>query len=59
MWEQTFHSELRLRPSFLLQEFFREITTLGNKAPSPDLSALVVKFKTELEKLREQVQNVE
>ena len=44
---------------FLLQEFFREITTLGNKAPSPDLSALVVKFKTELEKLREQVQNVE
>ena len=44
---------------FLLQEFFREITTLGNKAPSPELSALVVKFKTELEKLREQVQNVE
>jgi len=44
---------------FLLQEFFREITTLGNKAPSPELSVLVVKFKTELEKLREQVQNVE
>lgn len=44
---------------FLLQEFFREITTLGNKAPSPELSALVVQFKTELEKLREQVQNVE
>ncbi|MBR2373721.1 MAG: YicC family protein [Lentisphaeria bacterium] len=44
---------------FLLQEFFREITTLGNKAPSPELSTLVVKFKTELEKLREQVQNVE
>lgn len=44
---------------FLLQEFFREITTLGNKAPAPELSALVVKFKTELEKLREQVQNVE
>ena len=44
---------------FLLQEFFREITTLGNKAPSPELSVLVVKFKSELEKLREQVQNVE
>ena len=44
---------------FLAQEFFREITTLGNKAASPAVSPLVVAFKSELEKMREQIQNVE
>ena len=44
---------------FLAQEFFREITTLGNKAASPTVSPLVVAFKSELEKMREQIQNVE
>ena len=44
---------------FLMQEFFREITTLGNKAGVPAVSPLVVAFKSELEKLREQIQNVE
>jgi len=44
---------------FLAQEFFREITTLGNKAASPSVSPLVVAFKSELEKMREQIQNVE
>jgi len=44
---------------FLMQEMFREITTLGNKAGIPAVSPLVVSFKSELEKLREQIQNVE
>lgn len=44
---------------FLMQEFFREITTLGNKAGASNISPLVVTFKSELEKLREQIQNVE
>ncbi len=44
---------------FMIQEIAREATTLGNKTPSPDLSPLVVQFKTELEKIREQVQNIE
>ena len=44
---------------FLMQELFREITTLGNKAGIPAVSSLVVAFKSELEKLREQIQNVE
>ena len=44
---------------FLAQEFFREITTLGNKAASPTVSPLTVAFKSELEKMREQIQNVE
>jgi len=44
---------------FLIQELQREITTLGSKAACPDVTPLVVHFKTELEKVREQVQNVE
>jgi uncharacterized protein (TIGR00255 family) len=44
---------------FLLQEMQREINTLGAKAAAADISPLVVEFKTELEKIREQVQNIE
>ena len=44
---------------FTLQECFREINTLGNKSPDPGLSRLVVDFKNELEKCREQAQNLE
>ena len=44
---------------FLVQEMFREITTLGNKAGSGAVAEIVVKFKSELEKIREQIQNVE
>ncbi|MBE6367431.1 MAG: YicC family protein [Lentisphaerae bacterium] len=44
---------------FLVQEMFREITTLGNKAGSGAVANIVVKFKTELEKIREQIQNVQ
>lgn len=44
---------------FLVQETFREINTLGNKAASVEVSPVIVKMKTELEKIREQVQNVE
>ena len=44
---------------FITQEAFREITTCGNKASSAEISALVVKMKEELEKMREQAQNIE
>ncbi|MDD3118719.1 MAG: YicC family protein [Victivallales bacterium] len=44
---------------FLIQEINREITTMGNKAAGCEISPIVVKMKTELEKIREQVQNVE
>jgi uncharacterized protein (TIGR00255 family) len=44
---------------FLAQEFFREFNTMGSKANNAGLSHLVVAAKTELEKIREQVQNVE
>jgi uncharacterized protein (TIGR00255 family) len=45
--------------NFLLQEFNREFNTMGSKAGKALISHLVVSAKTELEKLREQVQNVE
>jgi uncharacterized protein (TIGR00255 family) len=47
------------RLDFLLQEAFREINTCGNKAQSIEVSRIVVEFKSELEKCREQVQNIE
>ncbi len=47
------------RLGFLVQELQREINTLGAKANDPDISRLVVEAKNEIEKLREQVENVE
>lgn len=47
------------RLDFTLQECFREINTCGNKIQDAQLSRLVVDFKNELEKFREQVQNLE
>lgn len=44
---------------FLLQECFREINTCGNKAQDIQASRIVIDIKTELEKCREQVQNLE
>ena len=44
---------------FLLQELNREINTIGSKGEGAPLPALVVEIKAELERVREQVQNVE
>jgi len=44
---------------FLLQEMNREVNTVGSKADGPGVTELVVALKAELEKMREQVQNVE
>lgn len=44
---------------FLIQEIGREINTIGSKAGQAPLTRCVVEMKTELEKLREQVLNVE
>lgn len=44
---------------FLVQECFREINTCGNKSQNTQISQLVVEFKAELEKCREQIQNLE
>jgi uncharacterized protein (TIGR00255 family) len=44
---------------FLLQEMNREVNTAGSKAEGPAVSELIVSLKADLEKMREQVQNVE
>ena len=45
--------------NFLIQEFNREFNTIGSKAGNAALSHAVVDLKSELEKIREQVQNIE
>jgi uncharacterized protein (TIGR00255 family) len=44
---------------FLLQEIGREINTIGSKANDAAVAAHVIQMKAELERIREQVQNVE
>jgi uncharacterized protein (TIGR00255 family) len=47
------------RFEFLLQEIHREVNTTGSKVRMPALSALVIEMKSDLEKIREQVLNLE
>ncbi len=44
---------------FLTQEMHREINTLGSKSADSEISSYVIKTKSELDKIREQVQNIE
>jgi len=44
---------------FLVQEMNREVNTIGSKANDAELAILVVDMKSELEKIREQAQNIE
>lgn len=44
---------------FLLQEINRETNTIGSKACDIDIARIVVEMKSELEKIREQIQNIE
>jgi uncharacterized protein (TIGR00255 family) len=47
------------RLDFLLQEVAREANTIGAKSQDAELGHLVVELKSEIERMREQVQNVE
>lgn len=44
---------------FLIQEFNREANTIGSKSQSPEISKIVVEIKSSIEKIREQIQNIE
>jgi uncharacterized protein (TIGR00255 family) len=44
---------------FLLQEMNRETNTIGSKACNVEIAKIVVEMKSELEKIREQIQNIE
>lgn len=44
--------------NFILQELSREVNTIGSKSPSSGISQMVVELKSDIEKIREQVQNI-
>ena len=45
--------------NFLLQEIGRELNTIGSKSGSAEISKIIVNLKSEHEKIREQIQNIE
>jgi uncharacterized protein (TIGR00255 family) len=47
------------KADFLIQEMNREVNTIGSKASDLEITRNVVELKSEIEKLREQIQNVE
>lgn len=62
---KVFYNSLKEKDSagrkinFLLQEMNREINTIGSKANDSEISQLVITAKEELERVREQIQNIE
>lgn len=46
------------RINFLIQEIGREVNTIGSKSHQPEVTKYVIEMKSELEKIREQVQNI-
>ncbi|MBN1634906.1 MAG: YicC family protein [Deltaproteobacteria bacterium] len=61
-FEKVIHeskSAVGRRLEFMLQEIHREINTIGSKSQDTTLSHLVIDAKTEVEKIREQIQNIE
>jgi uncharacterized protein (TIGR00255 family) len=59
-----FTNELKVAKSgrkldFLVQEFLREVNTVGSKAAEIPTTKAVLEAKTEIERIREQVQNLE
>ncbi|MDN5299426.1 MAG: hypothetical protein PWP51_1979 [Clostridiales bacterium] len=44
---------------FLIQELNREVNTIGSKSPDIDISNLVIALKSDIEQIREQIQNLE
>jgi uncharacterized protein (TIGR00255 family) len=53
------NGEAGRRLEFFLQEMNREVNTIGSKTASADMTVTVVEMKSELEKIREQAQNLE
>ena len=51
--------EIGKKMDFLIQEMNREANTIGSKAGDTEMTQAVVRLKSEIEKLREQVQNIE
>jgi len=60
-WDQTLRQSepVGRKLDFLMQEMNREINTIGSKANDSSIATLVIHGKAEMEKMREQVQNIE
>ena len=52
-------SPIGKKMDFLIQEFNREANTIGSKCQNSDVAHIVVDLKSEIEKIREQIQNIE
>ena len=52
-------SSIGKKCDFIIQEMNREVNTIGSKANSINISNLVIELKTEIEDIREQIQNIE
>lgn len=55
----TMNGPIGKKLDFLLQEMNREVNTIGSKANDLDITRNVVELKNEIEKIREQIQNIE
>jgi uncharacterized protein (TIGR00255 family) len=44
---------------FLMQEMNREVNTMGSKSQDNTITSIVIELKSELSKIREQIQNIE
>ena len=55
----TLQKPIGRQVDFLLQEMNREVNTLGSKTTDIDVTAWVMLLKNEIEKIREQIQNIE
>jgi uncharacterized protein (TIGR00255 family) len=53
------NSPIGRKIDFLIQEFNREANTIGSKCQNSDIAHVVVDLKSEIEKIREQIQNIE
>jgi uncharacterized protein (TIGR00255 family) len=60
-FEQCFHADgmVGKKMEFVIQEMGREVNTIGSKSSEAKISYLVVEMKSEIEKMREQIQNIE
>ncbi len=52
-------SPIGRKMDFLIQEFNRESNTIGSKCNNSDIAKIVIELKSEIEKIREQIQNIE
>ena len=53
------NSPIGRKLDFLIQEFNREANTIGSKCQNSEIAHVVVDLKSEIEKIREQIQNIE